>query len=125
MTTPLIAYLFRDGHFAPAGNTVVCVAERAAVEAVLGRGQLEVLFKGGAVYTNDAAKLDYIGVWGVRNASRLRRLLRERGFDLSISRTRPPSARLRYFTHNRQKSGEFMEQRRLAMEIPALHKSYL
>jgi hypothetical protein len=49
---PLVTvYLFRDVHFAPTGNTVVCVRERDIVETVLGGGRLEALFKGKAVYT--------------------------------------------------------------------------
>lgn len=103
MNARLTTYLFRDGHFAPSGDTVVCVADRATVEAALGRGQMEVLLRGGAVYTDNATKLDYIGVWGVRSASRFRRFLRECGFEIVIDRQRPPNVRLRYFTHHRRR----------------------
>jgi len=97
MSTLLDVYVFRDGPFAPRGDTVVCVGDRAAVEAHLGRGQVQTLFRGAAVYTNDATKQDYIGVWGVRKASRLRRLLREHGAELVIHAEAPPKARLRHF----------------------------
>jgi hypothetical protein len=54
---PLVTvYLFRDVHFAPTGNTVVCVGERDTVETVLGGGRLEALFKGKAVYTHGETK---------------------------------------------------------------------
>jgi hypothetical protein len=54
---PLVTvYLFRDVHFAPTGNTVVCVGERNTVETVLGGGRLEALFKGKAVYTHGETK---------------------------------------------------------------------
>jgi hypothetical protein len=106
MATRLTTYLFRDGHFAPSGDTVVCIGDRVTIEAALDRGQLEALFQGGAVYTDDMMKLDYIGVWGARNASRLRRFLRERELEIVIVRQRPPNVRLRYFTRR----GRFRKQ---------------
>jgi hypothetical protein len=90
-------YLFRDSHFAPSGDTVVCVGAKAGSSPNLGCGQVESLFKGFAVYTDRSVSRDYIGVWGIRNASRLRRLLRERGAALAVRKMPPPSARLRYF----------------------------
>ena len=77
---------------------MVCIGEKERIEGVFGGGQLAVLFKGEAVYTNDTIKRDYLGVWGTRNASRLRRLLREQGVELLIQRTRPPDTRLRSFS---------------------------
>ncbi len=97
MSTLLNVYVFRDGPFGPGGDTVVCVGDRAALEALLRRGRVQTLFRGAAVYTNDATKQDYIGVWGVRKASRLRRLLREHGAELVIHAEAPPKARLRHF----------------------------
>ena len=97
MNQPITIYLFRDS-FAPAGNSVVCVGEKERIEAALGFGKIKVLFHGEAVYTNDTTKKDYLGVWGTRNASRLRRLLREQGSKLIIQRTRPPNTRLRYYS---------------------------
>jgi hypothetical protein len=94
---PLSVYVFRGGHFAPAGNTTVCVGEKDRIEGLLGSDAIERLFNGFATYTNDRAKQDYLGVWGVRNASRLRRLLRECGAELVIHPTAPPDARLRYY----------------------------
>jgi hypothetical protein len=97
----IVVYLFRDHTFAHSG-AIVCVAERPAVEAVLGCARLEELFQGRAVYTNDAIKQDYLGVWGNRNAARLRRFLRECGADVTIVRGRPADVRLRYFSHDRR-----------------------
>ncbi len=98
MSTALNVYVFRDGPFAPRGDTVVCAGDRDAVEACLGQGEVQILFRGAAIYTNDATKQDYIGVWGVRKASRLRRLLRECGAEVVIHAGPPPEARLRHFT---------------------------
>jgi hypothetical protein len=41
---------------------------------------------------------NYVGVWGKKNTSRLRRFLRERGAELVIHRTAPSHIRLAYFS---------------------------
>ena len=86
-------YLFRDS-LPSRSNTVVCVGEKERIETALGAGQLAGLFKGEVVYRNDTTKRAYLGVWGARNTSRLRRLLREQGVELLVKRTRPPNTRL-------------------------------
>jgi hypothetical protein len=95
MNSPMVVYLFRDS-LPSRSNTVVCVGEKERIEAAFG-GQLAVLFKGEAVYSNDSTNRTYLGVWGARNTSRLRRLLREQGVELLVKRTRPPNTRLRSF----------------------------
>ena len=89
------AYVFRDAYHAKGGDAVVCVIEQAAADERLGPGRVESLFGGCAVYTTPEGQ-DFIGVWGARNASRLRRFLRERGAEVSIHRERPVNLRLRY-----------------------------
>lgn len=76
-------------------ETVVCVGERARIATVLGGRHVDALFQGSVTYRNDATNPDYLGVWGARNGSRLRRLLKEAGIDLVVRRTRPPGATLR------------------------------
>ncbi len=98
MTGPLTLYAFRHGSFASAGDTAVCVGERTQMEAAFGREGIQALFDGAVVFTNDALKLDYLGVWGARNMPRLRRLLRQRGVAMAIARELPPQARLRYYS---------------------------
>jgi hypothetical protein len=90
----LTVYLFRDSHFAPAGDTVVCAVEKTAVEAIVGMERFQTLFKGSAIYRNNGDKKDCLGVWGKQNASRLRRLLKENGAELIICRVPPPESRL-------------------------------
>lgn len=97
MRTALNIYVFRDRHFAPAGDTVVCIGGRGSIEALLGNKPIPGLFTGQAVYTNDETNQDYVGVWGKREASRFRRLLRERGADLLVHRVPPPGVRLRHW----------------------------
>ena len=104
MSVLLHVYLFRDDHFAPAGSSLVCIGENAAIEIRLGDGQVETLFNGVAVYTCDTTKQDYVGVWGSRNASRLRRVLREHGAGLVIHPEPPPRVRLRHWTTSRKGS---------------------
>jgi len=94
------AYVFRDTYPASGGAPVVCVVERAAADERLGPGQVESLFGGCAIYTTPEGQ-DFIGVWGARNASRLRRFLSERGAEVSIHRERPFNLRLRYATTRR------------------------
>jgi hypothetical protein len=93
MNPPLTVHVFQD-RIALRVNTVICVGEREEIEEALGLGQLEEIFEGKIVYRNDSIKKDYVGVWGARNASRLRRLLRGQGVALLIQRTRPPDTRL-------------------------------
>lgn len=103
MRTPLDVYVFRDRHFAPIGDTVVCVSDRESMEEVFAGQRMQALFEGRAVYTSDETKQDDIGVWGKRKASRLRRLLREHGADLRVHRVPPPGVRLRHWTtHSRR-----------------------
>ena len=76
--TPIEIYVFRSGSFACNGDSVVCVGPREQIEALLGVGALDALFFGHVEYAGEQDRR-FIGVWGTRNASRLRRLLRERG----------------------------------------------
>ena len=68
------------------------------MEAAFGRKGIQVLFDAAVVFTDDVLKLDDLGVWGVRNTSRLRRLLRQRGVAVAIARELPPQAKLRYYS---------------------------
>jgi hypothetical protein len=98
MSAQPTAFVFRDRHFAPSGETLVCVSERDFVEKTLGVERLKVLFKGFVVYTSNATKQDYVGVWGRRHSSRFRRMLREHEPSLTISRARPADVRLRFYS---------------------------
>jgi hypothetical protein len=93
MNSPMAVCLFRDS-LPSRSNTLVCIGEKQLIETALGGGQLALLFKGEAVYRNDTTNQAYLGVWGARNGSRLRRLLREQGVELLVKRARPPNTRL-------------------------------
>lgn len=86
-------YLFRSTRFARNGDSVVCVGRRGPIESLLGVNGLEATFFGFAEYVDNSGER-FLGVWGARNASRLRGLLRERGAELLVHRAEPP-ARLR------------------------------
>lgn len=85
---------FRDRFQLGASERVVCIGERAFLAKVLSENEMEKLFGGWIIYS-DTNHLDYIGVWGARNARTMRRMLRERGIDVSLTRGRPPAVRMR------------------------------
>ena len=97
MADTVAVYVFRDPHFAPDGDTLVCIAERGDMERFISKEETEWAFSGHAVYRRWPWKT-YIGVWGRKNASRFRRFLRERGAELTIHRDAPPNLRLAYYT---------------------------
>src|SRR5262245_2077594 len=102
MHQALTVYVFRDRHFSPAGDTVVCAAPLDLVVSVYGgggvleSGGLSAAFGGAAFFRNDETGTRYLGVWGARNASRFRSGLRRSGAALEIVRD-PPPARLIFF----------------------------
>lgn len=111
MADTLDVYVFRDPHFAPDGDTLVCVAERAKLERFIPKDEVAHAFSGHAVYRRGNGnrvlsfvgalirrKRTYVGVWGKRNTSRFRRFLQERGAHLAIHRHAPPDLRLAYWT---------------------------
>ena len=95
MSISLIAYEFRDA-IARRGKAVVCVVASEQVQAILGLADLSAAFLGHVVYADEKGN-EYVGVWGARNAPRLRELLREHGAVLRITRSAPPGASFRYF----------------------------
>jgi len=82
MTDTLDVYEFRDPHFAPDGDTLVCVVERKRLKKYVSKREVSEAFSGCAVYRLRWPWNTYIGVWGKRNTSRFRRFLRERGADV-------------------------------------------
>src|ERR1700751_5735840 len=87
MADTLAVYVFRDPHFAPDGDTPVWIAERSEMERFIPK-KVARAFSGRAVYRRWPWKT-YVGVWGRKNASRLRRFLRKRGAELTIHREAP------------------------------------
>ncbi len=111
MTDPLHVFVFRDPHFAPDGDTLVCIAEQAEVERFIPNDEVAWAFSGHAVYRRNERggllslvmallrrRRTYVGVWGRKNASRFRRFLRERGAELKIHSEAPANLRLVYWT---------------------------
>ncbi|GGF98020.1 hypothetical protein GCM10010924_27770 [Rhizobium wenxiniae] len=91
-------YVFRSQGFAPAGDTLVCVAPADCVIAVYGGGGsfdidgISSAFGGAVVFRNDETERCFLGVWGKRYASRFRSDLR-RHMPISIC-NEAPDARL-------------------------------
>jgi hypothetical protein len=85
---------FKDSFRRDESERVVCIGERTLLTKVLSESELETFFGGWIIYS-DPNDLDYIGVWGARKVRTLRRILRERGADVSLTRTRPDTIRMR------------------------------
>jgi hypothetical protein len=64
-------------------QTFVVQGDSAAVEKFISRGELED-FCGGYVIHIDKHGAEYLGVSSVRTCSRFRRILRERGAELTV-----------------------------------------
>lgn len=94
-------YVYRDPHFAPAGDTLITVAPLELINLVYGLGEgsrqaaLAAVFGGAAVFKDEDSGAFYLGIWGKRNASRFRTAL-QRHADVAIVRA-PPPGRLLYF----------------------------
>lgn len=102
MADLLDVYVFRDAHFAPDGNTLVCIAPSRQLKRFISKAEVSRAFGGCAIYRRPLWTT-YIGVWGDRNASRLRRFLRERGAELIVHKEAPANARLLYWTTQDQR----------------------
>jgi hypothetical protein len=100
-------FVFRAGHFARNGDSVVSAAPLDLVVSVFGGGGLKgeaglkAVFRGVAFFRNDETLLQYLGVWGARKASRFRRMLREAGARLDIVREPPPARLVLYTTESK------------------------
>lgn len=74
---------------------MVCIAPVDLVDAVYGsegadgKDRLAARFGGAVIFRNDGTEERYLGVWGARDASRFRRILREAGFDIALIKERP------------------------------------
>jgi hypothetical protein len=81
---------FKDCFRLDESERVVCVGERLCLTEVLTETELAKLYPNG---------LDYLGIWGARKVRTLRRILREKGIDVSLTRTRPDaiSVRVRHY----------------------------
>src|SRR5471030_735446 len=77
------------------GATVYCDGERKFVTAFMHEDDLAFEFRGWVRLRDSNTGKDYLGVWGRRNASRFRRLLRERGAEFSIIRREQPHRKVR------------------------------
>jgi len=85
---------FKDSFRFNQSERIVCIGERALVTRALSESELAKWFGGWIIYSDPSGR-DYLGVWGARKARTLRRILRQRGVDVSLTRTRPDAIRMR------------------------------
>ncbi|MEY9363905.1 hypothetical protein ABH994_006626 [Bradyrhizobium yuanmingense] len=72
----------------------VCIGPLSEICALIDRDELKMLFGGYVVYEGEG-QAEFIGVWGGRNAARLRRTLRERGSTLHLLNSLPRESRVK------------------------------
>jgi hypothetical protein len=97
-------YVFRDPHFAPAGDTFVSAAPLEAVVRVYGgggikdTGGLSAAFGGAAVFRDDATGKYHLGVWGARKTAKFRNALKRSSVEVEIIKSPPPGRLVWYET---------------------------
>ena len=87
-------YEYRSQLINPSAQTSVVIQGRAEfIERFIPQRELHQLF-GGCIRSRDwDAGQEYLGVWGSREASRFRRILRERGASFTVERSEEPPFR--------------------------------
>jgi hypothetical protein len=100
-------YQFREsGRYWKGNSPTVCAGLHSKVSAVIDTEEMKALFGGYVVYESGGGD-EYIGVWGGRNASRLRRLLRERGAALHLVPGSPPDLRVKVIAVSNNRTETF------------------
>jgi hypothetical protein len=80
-----------------ADPTILSVAPREVVQSIFGGGGpkgtagLDQAFGGGTVFENCRSGEAFLGVWGRRNASRFRALIRQSGYVVKMINEPPPA----------------------------------
>jgi hypothetical protein len=80
-------------------NTNVCVA---AINRLVTPNEIDTIFFGHVRYRNASGE-ELIGVWGARNAARLRRMLKERGAQIVVHHE-PPGPRVSWRTKGKARA---------------------
>ena len=89
--SPVVDVFCLRERFALSGaGTHVCVFDEKQAAGLVTRGEIDELFFGHVVYGSIPSEAGFAGVWGARNASRLRALLRSRGAKLHVQNEAPP-----------------------------------
>ncbi len=87
---PGTLYVFREQmHRDGSSKAAVQLGDRVFIERYIAESEFEALFGGYAARSIDG--VHYIGVWSVRIASRMRRILRERGAVFRVVNSPPKS----------------------------------
>ncbi len=88
MEPSLEVYAFCEPRLGKGERTVVCIGHANAIQPFMMKNEIADRF-GGYVCYRDSKDQEFVGVWGKRNGSRLRRFLRERGALLVLHEFRP------------------------------------
>jgi hypothetical protein len=102
-------YVFRDPHFAPAGDTVIAAAPLDSVVRAFGGGGikntdgLHAVFGGAIVFQEHAGAECYLGVWGARKAAKFKATIKRHEQDVEIVESAPPAKLAWYQTEAKRK----------------------
>lgn len=111
MARPIIVHEFSDASFVVGSDALTCIATLSALRPFITLAEIEEAFSGYASYRQAPWMARYIGVWGRKNCQRFRRLLRERGAEVTIHRERPSNLRLtHYVTHGKRTRVRLLSQ---------------
>ena len=106
----LNVWTFRSGFAGRGRDTRVCVFDEAVMCSFISREEVEAHFFGYVLFSSLPSKMGYLGVWGARNSSRLRRMLRESGAELAIAATPPPLSLALWVTQGKARAQAMIGQ---------------
>ena len=73
---------------------IVCIGPASQICALIDHDEMKMTFGGYVIYESGEGS-EYVGVWGGRNASRMRRMLRERGAGINVLPDLPQHLRMK------------------------------
>ncbi len=87
-------YEFTEQSLAKGSPPLVCIAAVKELRGLVGVSEIDGVFGGHISYRQLPWFTRYVGVWGARNCSRFRRLVRETGGEVIAISERPKGSRV-------------------------------
>ncbi len=87
-------YEFTEQRIAQGSPPLVCIAPVKELRHLIGVSEIDREFGGHISYRQLPWFTGYVGVWGARNCSRFRRLVREAGGEVIAKSERPKRSRV-------------------------------
>jgi hypothetical protein len=89
-----VVYLLKEAFRLGQSQRTICLTPESVLDGRIDKGDLESTFGGWITYVDDQNDTEYLGVWGTRNASRFRAMLKRKEIDFVLKQTRHASIRL-------------------------------